>query len=29
MNKHSRPFSERLLSGELKVDITDLNAIAT
>ena len=29
MNKHSRPFSERLLSGVLKVDITDLNAIAT
>ena len=28
MNKHSRPFSERLMSGELKIDITDLNAIA-
>jgi hypothetical protein len=35
MNKYgvsgasSRPFSERLLSGELKVDPTDLNAVAS
>jgi hypothetical protein len=35
MNKYgvgganSRPFSERLMSGELKVDPTDLNAVAS
>jgi hypothetical protein len=29
MNKRSRPFSERLASGELKIDVTDINAVAS
>ena len=28
MNKHSRPFSDRLLSGELKIDPNDPFAVA-
>lgn len=29
MNKNSKPFSERLLSGDMKIDPNDLNAIAS
>jgi hypothetical protein len=28
MNKSSKPFSERLLSGELKIDPNDVHSVA-
>lgn len=28
MNKSSKPFSERLLSGELKIDPSDVHSVA-
>jgi len=29
MNKNTKPFSERLLSGDLKIDPKDPHAVAT